>query len=68
MINSFAYFAIGFIVCLPLGLYAGKRRANGEDWLQIAREFFVDTMNVLGAIWQKISSPFRKGRAQGSAT
>lgn len=60
-------FFVGF-VCFALGLYAGKRRAGGECWTKIARALFDDTRCFILDLFQRLSNPFRKGRAQGSAT
>lgn len=45
------------------GLYAGRRRAGGESWKQIAVDFALDVWKVLCWIWNAVSGLFRKGKS-----
>ncbi len=58
---SIAYFSVGFIVFFPIGLYFGKRRAEGKGWFKITREFVSDVKECIMSAWRKLSWLFRNG-------
>lgn len=45
---------------LTFGLYAGKRRANGKTWREIACELWCGMVSILAVIWRKITFQFKK--------
>lgn len=45
---------------MAVGLYAGKRRAVGSCWSDIARELTNGLIAILKAGLEKVSWPFRK--------
>lgn len=51
------YFIVA-LICLTLGLYAGKRRAKGEGWCQILCDLFYDLCGAIRAIWVRLTNPF----------
>lgn len=50
------YTLIGF----TLGLYAGKRRANGKAWGEIFREMFRSIWAMATSAWSRMCEQFRK--------
>lgn len=46
--------------CLAVGLYAGKRRAGGLGWYEIACEMVKGFIDVIAKVWGFVSWPFRK--------
>lgn len=50
------YTFIGF----TLGLYAGKRRANGKGWGEIFSEMFRGILSAAKSIWSRIREQFKK--------
>lgn len=55
------------VIGLTLGLYAGKRRAKGEDWCQILCDLGYDCWDATHAVWACVTNPFRAEPA-GEAT
>lgn len=45
---------------LTLGLYAGKRRANGKGWGEIAGEMCQSAWSIVACAWRKIHAQFKK--------
>jgi hypothetical protein len=43
-----------------LGLYAGKRRANGKGWGEIASEIVHSVCAMISGAWSRICAQFRK--------
>lgn len=59
---------ITFIVamaCLAIGLYAGKRRANGSSWHDIAYELSKGACDLAVNAWNAVSSPFKRDVKNG---
>lgn len=51
------------LICLTgftLGLYAGKRRANGKGWGEIAKESVGNVYSWVHGAWQTVARQFRK--------
>lgn len=51
------------LICLAgftLGLYAGKRRANGKGWGEIAGEMCQSAWSMVACAWRKIHAQFKK--------
>jgi hypothetical protein len=51
------------LICLAgftLGLYAGKRRANGKDWGEIAKESVKNANSCVRGAWKWSAKQFRK--------
>lgn len=59
------YTAIVGFACLSFGLYAGRRRAEGKSWHEIACELARGVWNVAAATFGALAKPFRKGRSDG---
>lgn len=57
MFVAFLVGAAGF----TLGLYAGKRRAKGSDWSEIAVEMADKVGSIAVSTWRKVSAQFKKG-------
>ena len=55
------------VSCLAFGLYAGKRRAVGMGWHEIACEVAVCLCGLVKKAWQALSWPFAKDKTDGSA-
>lgn len=53
------YCIIVALACLTLGLYAGKRRARGEDWWRILCDLIYDLFGAIRAVVVRLMDPFR---------
>ena len=51
------------VACLAIGLYAGKRRAKGSGWKEIACELAKGARDVAEIAWRKATWPFRREKA-----
>lgn len=56
--------AVGFS-CLAIGLYAGKKRANGSEWSSIARDLWNGFTSALSSAFEKVLWSFRKDGKNG---
>lgn len=56
------YFIVA-LICLTLGLYAGKRRAKGEGCCQILCDLFYDLCGAIRTIWVRLTNHFRADQA-----
>lgn len=56
MIGSVVVGTAGF----TLGLYAGKRRANGKGWGEITSEIIKGLCSVVSRVWSRIRAQFKK--------
>lgn len=54
-------FAASLLTGMALGLYAGKKRGNGDGWCKISKDLFDDAVDTAKSVWRKASGPFRKG-------
>lgn len=54
-------FASACVMCMALGLYAGKRRARGKGWPHIAAALFADIIRLASGAWRWLASQFKKG-------
>lgn len=50
-----------FIVGLCVGLYAGKRRAQGAGWGTIGSDMGRSFVGFIVGVFRWVSAPFRKG-------
>lgn len=54
------------VLCLALGLYAGKRRAAGAGWSKIVCDLAMASWRFVSRVYEVVSRPFRKGGADGA--
>lgn len=59
--------AVG-VVCVAVGLYAGKKRAKGASWCSISHDFCEDVATTSKSVWMKVSSPFKKDTTEDMAS
>lgn len=46
------------VVCLGIGVYAGKKRAAGKSWTSIANDLGRDSVSTAKAAWGKVVDLF----------
>lgn len=49
---------------MAFGLYAGKKRAKGETWRQVAVDLSKDVWRNAVAAYDKVAEPFRRGKPE----
>ena len=57
------YVVVGF-ACMAFGLYAGKKRAKGDEWFAILKCLVSDLVSFARAAWDKTAGIFSAERKE----
>lgn len=54
------WYVLILVTGMAIGLYAGKKRANGQTWKEVVIDLARDSWRNANSAWNKVAEPFRR--------